>query len=381
MTFNRHYLPGYRAGGPIRTLANMVERLGDEFDFYLVTLDRDSGDSEPYLGCKIGEWGNVGKAKVMYLPIGEVSQRRLVSLVKSIHPDILYLNSLTDPVFTQRILLARLFRCIPSTPIIIAPRGELSQSALQLHYLKKKIYLIVTSILRLYRGLTWQASSEFERNDILRNLSFVRPNEIREAMDLAPSKSYTVLDWHIRQTGMPLRICFLSRISPMKNLDFALRVLHMVKVEIKFTIYGPQENPSYWRECESLISSLPPNIKVDYAGEVDFKDVCHCLAQHDLFFLPTRGENYGHVIQEALQAGLPVLISDQTPWQEINELGVGWKYPLDGELAFVKKIEEIALWDTEQFESVKRHASEYAHTQAKKEDVLEANRQIFLGEL
>ena len=39
-----YYLPGYKAGGPIRTLANMVDRLGDEFQFKIVTLDRDFGD-------------------------------------------------------------------------------------------------------------------------------------------------------------------------------------------------------------------------------------------------------------------------------------------------------------------------------------------------
>jgi hypothetical protein len=31
MTFVGSYLPGYKAGGPIRTLANIVDRLGDEF--------------------------------------------------------------------------------------------------------------------------------------------------------------------------------------------------------------------------------------------------------------------------------------------------------------------------------------------------------------
>jgi glycosyltransferase involved in cell wall biosynthesis len=58
------------------------------------------------------------------------------------------------------------------------------------------------------------------------------------------------------------------------------------------------------------------------------------LREHDLFFLPTLGENYGHVVQEALLAGCPVLLSDTTPWRGLQALGVGWDLPLDDEAGF-----------------------------------------------
>ncbi len=48
LTFNRYYLPGYRAGGPIRTLANTVAQLGEEFSFRIITLNHDSGVDTPY---------------------------------------------------------------------------------------------------------------------------------------------------------------------------------------------------------------------------------------------------------------------------------------------------------------------------------------------
>ena len=43
LSFAGHYLPGYKAGGPIRSIANMVDQLGDEFDFRIVAGDRDLG--------------------------------------------------------------------------------------------------------------------------------------------------------------------------------------------------------------------------------------------------------------------------------------------------------------------------------------------------
>ena len=53
------------------------------------------------------------------------------------------------------------------------------------------------------------------------------------------------------------------------------------------------------------------------------------LAKNDLFFFPAHGENYGHVIAEAMAAGCPVLISDQTAWRNLEEKGAGWDLPLD----------------------------------------------------
>ena len=62
-----HYLPGYKAGGPIRTVANIIKKLGDEFEFYVVTSDRDLGDTEPYADVEQGDWKKVGKAQTLYL--------------------------------------------------------------------------------------------------------------------------------------------------------------------------------------------------------------------------------------------------------------------------------------------------------------------------
>ncbi|MBK8032150.1 MAG: hypothetical protein IPK17_22260 [Chloroflexi bacterium] len=62
-----HYLPGTLTGGPVRSVANLVDWLGDEFDFRILTADRDQGDSAPYPQVRAGEWYSVGKAHVRYL--------------------------------------------------------------------------------------------------------------------------------------------------------------------------------------------------------------------------------------------------------------------------------------------------------------------------
>jgi glycosyltransferase involved in cell wall biosynthesis len=66
------------------------------------------------------------------------------------------------------------------------------------------------------------------------------------------------------------------------------------------------------------------------------------MADADLFFLPTLGENFGHAIFEALSSGVPVLISDRTPWQNLASQSAGWSFPLHEPQAFVASIETLA---------------------------------------
>ena len=377
IAFNTFYLPGYRAGGPIRTLANMVERLSDDFAFRIVTLDRDFGEREPYPDVVRGSWVAVGRGQVMYLDPASVSLRRLVALVAATAPDAVYLNSFFDPTFTQRILWARRLGRLGKTPVVLAPRGEFSAGALHLKKTKKMVFLRLSALARLYHGLTWQASSELERADIRRHLRFVGTEDIRIAMNLAPLEEPADGAWTPRQDGEPLRVCFLSRIAPMKNLDFALRALAEVRVPVVFTVYGPKEVPAYWAECERLIGRLPPNVQVVYDGMVHPDDVKRTMAGHDLFFFPTRGENYGHVIHEALGAGLPVLISDQTPWGEVAERGVGWAFSLDTTTDFARTIDEVATWDAERLATTRARATDFAREKAVSAEVLQANREVF----
>lgn len=378
LTFNKFYVPGYKAGGPIRTLVNMTDRLGDEFDIRIVTLDRDAGESSPYPDIAPCQWENQGKASVYYMPPNRLSITSIACLIRELNPDVLYLNSFFDPTFTQRVLWARRFRLIPSAPCVIAPRGEFSSGALELKAIKKRIYLALSRLAGVHNGLIWQASSTLEKDDIKKVNSSVSPHEIHIAMDLSPT---VILESQSkpRQPGDPLRVCFFSRISPMKNLDYALRVLQQVNAEVVFTIYGPKEVPKYWQACEALIAQLPPHISVVWEGELHPAQIHDQLSKHDLFFLPTRGENYGHVIYEALSAGLPVLISDQTPWGEVVPNGVGWTPALSDMGGFSCLIDEVASWDDDSHSHVRMAARTFARSISENDAVIQDNRSLFLN--
>ena len=116
-----------------------------------------------------------------------------------------------------------------------------------------------------------------------------------------------------------LDLFFLGRITRMKNLKFALKILSKTKCPLVFSIYGPIDDLSYWKECKKIVNSLPTNIKVYYRGHIKHKEVKQAITTHDALFLPTLGENFGHSIAECLSEGIPVIISDQTPWNNLNQ--------------------------------------------------------------
>jgi len=231
--------------------------------------------------------------------------------------DLLYFNSFFSFKFTILPLFIYKIFLFSKKPCIIAPRGEFSLGALKLKYIKKKIYLYISKLLGLYNNLYWQASSDNEKKDILRNFR-VAEKLIYIAPDLISYEPIALNYLSLRKPG-PLRIIFLSRITPKKNLNFLLRVLQKINFPIELSIYGPIDNLSYWKACLYSIDQLPSNIKILIGDPVPQKQVKSILQKHDVFVLPTLGENFGHIIIESLIAGIPAIISDKTFWESDEE--------------------------------------------------------------
>lgn len=177
----------------------------------------------------------------------------------------------------------------------------------------------------------------------------------------------------------PLRAVFLSRISPKKNLLGALEMVKQLSIPLTFDIYGVIEDREYWRRCEDEIAELPEHINAGFQRTLLPEEVEEVLAQYDFFFFPTLGENYGHVIREALSAGLPTLISDQTPWCDLAERNAGAALPLHDSQAFVAWIEAFAKLGPEQRQEMRRAAHERGTDEAKAAQDRQANRTMFRG--
>ncbi len=385
------YSPAYKSGGPVRTIEGIVYHLCDNFDFQILTRDRDIGDLVPFKDVAIDEWQHVGKADVFYASPQQIVPHALRRVLNMSNYDLLYLNSFFSPWFTIFPLALQRFGFIKRRPVILAPRGEFSPGAIRLKYAKKRCFLWIAKLLKLYEGVFWHASSEFEKENIQKWLHLVTRTETEEDKVKIASNIRIALDIRVstisndrvqKHEKMPasLKIVFLSRISPMKNLDYALKVVSQLKGNVVFDIYGPinrEKDTRYWAQCQRLIKEIPVSVEVNYKGTVEPIMVYDVFSQYDVFLFPTRGENFGHIIVEALSVGCPVVLSDQTPWRNLEDKHAGWDLPLDQPSSFVKVLEQLFAMDNGEYTKFSEGAKKFAMAMMNNKKAVQQNFKLF----
>lgn len=230
LAFIGNYLPGYKAGGILRITVNTVDHLCEEFEFKIITRDRDLGDHKPYPDIKINQWQQVGNAQVYYLPPQSGTIKEISNLIASTPHHILYLNSFFDP-FTVKALLNRKFHKASFKPVIVAPFGEFGWASLKQKYLKKIVFIQLARLIGIYGNVTWRASSEFEKSDIVKVMK-IKSDAIQIVEDL-PIKNIPNVSGGISSQSSSddvcLRIVFLSRIAREKISTMLLKFYNMSK--------------------------------------------------------------------------------------------------------------------------------------------------------
>ncbi|MBN1946988.1 MAG: glycosyltransferase [Bradymonadales bacterium] len=372
------FLPGLKGGGPIRSLANLVDHLEADFEFFVVTRDRDHLAREPYPEIEVDRWIDRPIYQVRYVSPRRWTAGGLRSILKGLRYDLLYLPSFFARS-TIKILAMRRLGMLPDSAVVVAPRGQFHQAALGTKGVRKRCYLSLVRRLGGLKGVLIHATNPVEAEES-RTLT-------GQAVFLAPELAARRVDG-AAGLGEPLpkevgqaKLVYLSRIHPVKNLGVALDCLAPLSGEVTYDIYGPVEDTGYWKHCQEKIAALPANIRVTYHGPVDPSDVEAVLSRYHALLLPTQTENHGHVILEALAAGCPVVISDRTPWRGLAEQGVGWDLPLQERDRFTEVLQALVEMGQEQHRRIVEGARQFANRRRDDYRLVEQSRQLFLEAL
>ena len=344
------YLPGYKDGGPLRTIVNICDCLGKEYHLKVITNDRDHGDTTAYPNIKYNEPNYIGNAEVWYLKPDGFTFSAIKKLTQD--SDLIYCCGPYDDYAYKAMILKRIGKI--KQPLVIASMGIFSAGAIRIKGCKKKLFLKVCKFFGLFKKVLWSATSELEKQDIQRYIGKKAICYIAEDLPRKISPSVQ------KEKRTVLHGVFLSRICQMKNLLYAIETLKCVKNPLVFDIYGITEDMEYWGRCQSALQGLPSNITWSYKGEAAPERVIDIFSEYDFFLFPTLGENYGHVIYEALAGGCVPIISNQTPWLDLQEKEVGYVLPLDERQAFTNAIEELSALPSEDLEDKQRKAHQYA---------------------
>jgi glycosyltransferase involved in cell wall biosynthesis len=206
-------------------------------------------------------------------------------------------------------------------PLVISPHGSLDPVRLAHSAWKKRLagcfdrrYLRQADVIH--------ATSEAER-DWIEQYAGGRPRieVIPIGVDLPA----------LRETANPAErtrtVLSLGRLHPLKGLDLLLDAWPIAMRELgpgdgwALVIAGPDEQGTragLERQTQELGIG-----NVQFAGPLYGAEKDRAIANANLFVLPSRSENFGIVVAEALAAGVPAITTKGTPWQEIDG-SCGW---------------------------------------------------------
>ena len=374
LVFIDWYLPGYKAGGPVRSMANMTGHLSGEFDFYIVTRNNEYGETAPYTETVPDSWNELMPGvKVWYCSEGKASIEVWKLLIKTTHCDVVYINGVYSPKFSLLPLIAA--KLVRFKNVIVAPRGMLAGSAINVKKGKKQLFLKVAQWLRLYKNVQWHVTNEAEAEQV--KLQIDKQAQTTIANNL-PRKVTTPFAPVAKEEGT-VRLCSPARVAPEKNTLYAIQCLKTLPddLAVELHLYGQIYNQEYWQECLTTIEQLPASVTVKHKGFIEPEEIPATIKQYHALFLPTRGENFGHVILESFMAGRPVLISDQTPWRDLQTKQAGWDLPLIEIKMFSSVITELATMNQSTFDQWSQGAWQLGQESANNETLLEKYRKMF----
>lgn len=215
-------------------------------------------------------------------------------------------------------------------PLVISPRGMLDRWALERSALRKAVATRVYERRNLRAARAFHATSAAEAAAIrdcglaqpiavIPNGVELRPREARAARGLIEA-SFPALE-HKRW------LLFMGRLHPKKGLDLLLeawRDLHRQHAQWQLVVAGPDLDGARPGLERSIADDPTLRASVTFSGMLEGAAKQAALDHAEIFVLPTRSENFGMAVAEALAHGIPVVTTTAAPWPDLVAHECGW---------------------------------------------------------
>jgi len=206
-----------------------------------------------------------------------------------------------------------------SCRLVISPRGTLRPLAMAQSPLKKELVWWLWQKKVVMQAACLHATCDAEADE-MRRLGLSQPIAVLpNGVDLPP-----VLD-QVPICGGPGRtLLYLGRIAPIKGLENLLSAWRTVSDEFpdwRLQISGTDSH-SHLKEIRRLAEqwALP---RIRFTGPLYAGEKRRAFLDSELFVLPSKSENFGMAVAEALAHGRPVIVTKGAPWSGVVSRNCG----------------------------------------------------------
>ena len=365
------FWPQKNSGGPPISIMNLVQAIKGRFDVYLISNNHELGEDTPLPGVKEG-WNEFDFGRVYYINRADHTPERVGELIAEIAPDVIYQNSFFS--YNDLYPVLRYKKKHKTVKVIVAPRGEFYPERFAVGKPKKLVYCMAMRMSGLLRGVYVQGTGEDECRQAGRRLG-IKPDHLLSIQNLSTVSGEIA---PIEKKSGELKLVYIARVHPTKNTLGAIKWLSGVSGNVTYDIYGSLENPDYWDACQAAIAGLPDNVTVTYRGVVSHDQVAEIIRTYHAYYMPTTGENFGHSIVEAMLTGRPVVISDQTPWNDADGV-CGYVRALDDEAGFMAALNELSNMEEDAYRALCENAPVYINAKLNTEQTVQQYIDAFEG--
>ena len=209
--------------------------------------------------------------------------------------------------------------------IVNSPKGSFAKEALSVSRYKKILFNIFSNQNKMLSNCDAFHATSLKEKDEIRSLGYKQPIAvIPEGIDIPKEKKTNF-------TREKTKFLYLGRIHPIKGLDLLIKTWSRIELENKnctLEICGYYEDISYYKFLQDLIKKFGLK-NISFTDKVSGLKKQEKYLSNDVFIIPSQSENFGLVIAEAMSYGLPVIVSEETPWHVVKKNNYGWVVSLN----------------------------------------------------
>jgi glycosyltransferase involved in cell wall biosynthesis len=357
------YLPATRYGGPIVAVHSLCRALaarGHAVEVFTTSIDGPTDTAVPYDrpvmldGVKIRYFASRRLRRLSYAP----------SLMQSLHREI----AGADVVHLHSAFLWPTWRAARLShkrriPYVISPRGMLVKSLIaSRNRLIKSAWIALIERSSLEQAAAIHATSAIEAEEIgkfgwrLPRVAVV-PNGVdaieEEARPDAPAADIVSL------AGQQPLVLFFGRLAQVKGLDRLLRAFARTQRGTLAIVGNDYEGLATGLSEMARQLTIDDRVRIVPRTITDADKECMFAAAR-VFVLPSYSESFGNVVLEAMQRGLPVIVTPEVGAAEVvKESGGGLVAGGDAQSlgAAIDRLTEDAVQSAAMGEAGRRHVS------------------------